>query len=99
MPSKRERLHLALTTMSLSQIGVIGSPFYSASSVVGEALDQVPKGIRALAPEITWGAIKGMRNRLVLGYDLTDGQIVLNIAQNDTKDLAGSIGRLIEKIE
>src|SRR2546423_7646504 len=59
--------------------------------IAGEALNQVPEGIRALAPEIAWGRIIGLRNRLVHNYFLIDNQIILKIAQNDTEPLAASI--------
>ena len=68
-------------------------------ATVGEALNQIPKDIQALAPEIPWAAINGLRNRLVHGFFLIDNQIILDIAQNDTEILAASIDRLIEKIK
>jgi uncharacterized protein with HEPN domain len=68
-------------------------------ATVGEALNQIPKDIRALAPEIPWAAINGLRNRLVHGFFLIDNQIILDIARNDTETLAASIDRLIEKIK
>lgn len=66
--------------------------------VVGEALNQVPKDVQALAPEIPWVPINGLRNRLVHGYWLIDTQIILRIAQADVSALVSSIDRLIEKI-
>jgi uncharacterized protein with HEPN domain len=54
---------------------------------------------RALASEIPWTAIYGLRNRLVHGFWLIDTGIVLRIAQNDTLTLAASIDSLFEKIE
>ncbi len=68
-------------------------------AVVGEALNKVPKDIQALAPQIPWTAIGGLRNRLIHGFWLIDTGIILRIAQNDTMSLIGSIERLIEKIE
>lgn len=66
--------------------------------VVGEALNQVPRDVRALAPEIPWVPINGLRNRLVHSYWLIDTQIILRIAQADASTLASAIDRLIEKI-
>jgi uncharacterized protein with HEPN domain len=68
-------------------------------AAMGEALNQVPKDIQALAPDIAWVAINGLRNRLVHSYFLIDNQIILSIAKNDTNILAASIDRLIEKIK
>jgi uncharacterized protein with HEPN domain len=66
--------------------------------VVGEALSQVPKDVQALAPDIPWTPINGLRNRLVHSYWLIDTQIILRIAQADISALVSSIDRLIEKI-
>jgi uncharacterized protein with HEPN domain len=68
-------------------------------AVVGEALSQVPKDVQALAPEIPWAAIYGLRNRLVHGFWLIDTGIILRIAQSDTQTLVASIDNLTEKIE
>jgi uncharacterized protein with HEPN domain len=67
--------------------------------LVGEALSQVPKDVQALAPEISWAAIYGLRNRLVHSYWLTDTEIILRIAQNDIPSLVGSLEPLIEKVK
>jgi uncharacterized protein with HEPN domain len=66
--------------------------------MVGEALNQVPKDVQALAPELAWIPVIGLRNRLVHSYWLTDTEIILRIAQADASVLASSLDRLIEKI-
>jgi uncharacterized protein with HEPN domain len=66
--------------------------------VVGEALNQVPKDVQALAPEIPWAPITGLRNRLVHSYWLINNKILLRIAQADISALVALIGRLIEKL-
>src|SRR5256885_863996 len=68
-------------------------------AIVGEALGQVPDNIRALAPEIAWGRVYGLRNRLVHSYFLIDIETIRDIAQNHTAPLALAIDRLIEKIK
>src|SRR5262249_42743545 len=68
-------------------------------AVVGEALSKVPKSVQALASEIPWAAISGLRNRLVHGFWPIDIGIVLRIAQNDTATLVASIDDLIAKID
>ena len=67
--------------------------------VLGEALSRVPKDVQALAPEIPWVSINGLRNRLVHAYWLINNKILLRIAQADAHELATSIARLREKIE
>ena len=68
-------------------------------AVVGEALNEVPRDIRALAPEIPWMAIKALRNRLIHSFWLIDTGIILRIAQADVGPLVASIDRLMEKIK
>jgi uncharacterized protein with HEPN domain len=67
-------------------------------AVVGEALNQVPKDVRAIAPEIAWAPIIGLRNRLVHSYWLSDTATILQIAQADARVLASSIDRLMKKL-
>jgi uncharacterized protein with HEPN domain len=68
-------------------------------TLVGEALNQVPKDVRALAPEIPWAAISGLRNRLVHSYWLIDTEIILRIARRDVPTLVASLERLVEKVK
>jgi|ERR1700681_4569676 len=68
-------------------------------AVVGEALNEVPKDVQALAPEIPWSAIYGLRNRLVHGFWLIDTSIILRIALDEVAPLVASIDHLLEKIE
>jgi uncharacterized protein with HEPN domain len=68
-------------------------------AAVGEALNQISDDIRALAPDIPWTAINGLRNRLVHAFFLIDNQIILNIARSDTEALAASLDRLINKVK
>ena len=68
-------------------------------AAAGEALNQVPKDFRGLAPDVAWTAINGLRNRLVHSFFLIDNQIIFSIAQNRTESLALAIDRLIEKIK
>jgi uncharacterized protein with HEPN domain len=66
--------------------------------VVGEALNRLPKDVQALAPEVAWTAIIGMRNRLVNSYWLVDTGIILRIAQVQARALASSIAQLMMKL-
>lgn len=66
---------------------------------VGEALNEVPKDVQALASEIPWTAIYNLRNRLVHGYWLIDTRIILNITPLDIGPLVASIDRLAKVIQ
>ena len=49
-----------------------------ALEVMGEAAGKVSDELRPMAPDIPWGAIAGMRNRLVHGYFDVDKNVVWN---------------------
>jgi uncharacterized protein with HEPN domain len=67
--------------------------------IVGEALNEVPKDVQGLAPEIPWRAIYNLRNRLIHSFWLIDPEIVLDIAQAKTMPLIDSIDRLVAKLQ
>jgi uncharacterized protein with HEPN domain len=52
-----------------------------ALEIVGEAAKHVPPEIRALAPEIPWSDIAGMRDRLIHGYGKVDLDLVWRTAK------------------
>lgn len=60
--------------------------------IVGEAAGRVSPQFRESHPEIPWGEMIGMRNRMIHGYDDIDLDIVWNTTQE-------SIPILLELIE
>ena len=60
--------------------------------IVGEAAGRVSPQFRESHPEIPWGEMIGMRNRMIHGYDDIDLDIVWNTTQE-------SIPVLLELIE
>ena len=60
--------------------------------IIGEAASRMPENIIESHPEIAWGQIISLRNRLIHGYDSIDFDILWAIVQNDLPDL-------IEKLE
>ncbi|TAK35479.1 MAG: DUF86 domain-containing protein [Chloroflexota bacterium] len=67
--------------------------------IIGEAARALPESVRALAPEISWAKIVGMRNVLVHGYFDIDTEIVWLAAKRDVPDLKPAIERLLERLE
>jgi len=68
-------------------------------AVVCEAATRLPVEIQALAPEIEWRKIRGMRNIIVHDYWQIDTGIVADTIANDLEPLTAAIGRLIAHIE
>ncbi len=67
--------------------------------ILGEAAKGLPESVRALAPEIPWHKIVGMRNVLVHGYFEIDTEIVWRTAIQEMPALRPSLERLLERIE
>ena len=44
--------------------------------IIGEAVSKLPEDIKEKNPQIPWGLIKGMRNRLIHEYFGTDLNLV-----------------------
>ena len=67
--------------------------------IIGEAAQALPEEIRALAPEIPWREIVGMRNVLVHGYFEIDADIVWDAAKRDLPPLKAAVERLLAKLD
>lgn len=67
--------------------------------IIGEAARAVPGDVRALAPEIEWPKIIGMRNVLVHGYFDIDVDIVWEAASRDAPALKPRIELLLLRLE
>jgi uncharacterized protein with HEPN domain len=69
------------------------------SAIVGEAVSHLPAEIQALAPEIPWSDVTGMRNHIVHGYWQIDLNIVAETIALDLEPLKATANRLIDLIE
>lgn len=66
--------------------------------VIGEAVKQIPDGLRQKYSAIEWRAMAGMRDRLIHNYFGVDYEIVWDVAVNKIPALEAEI-RLILKQE
>ena len=107
-----DRLHDIVSSARLAQRYAAGLDVEALSSgneqrdaalfrlaVVCEAGSHLPVDIQALAPEIRWADIRGMRNYLVHSYWQIDFAIVLDTIRDDLGPLATAATRLIAIIE
>jgi uncharacterized protein with HEPN domain len=51
--------------------------------IIGEAAGRISPGFRGAQPEIHWSEIRGMRNRMMHGYDDVDMDIVWDTVERD----------------
>ena len=63
--------------------------------VVGEAANRVTADTRQRHPSIPWGAITGMRNRLIHGYDEVDFDILWDVVQHDLPPLIAELRAIL----
>jgi uncharacterized protein with HEPN domain len=65
--------------------------------IIGEAARATPQEIRAMAPDVPWSQVIGMRHILVHDYFRIDTEIVWNVVENDLQGLKRSLQRLLEE--
>jgi uncharacterized protein with HEPN domain len=67
--------------------------------IIGEAARNLPDEVRAMAPDIPWYEIIGMRNILVHGYFAIELDIVWDAVQQDVPLLKPAVEELLKQLE
>ncbi len=67
--------------------------------IIGEAVRALPEDVQAMAPDIPWSKIIGMRNILVHGYFDIDTDIVWEAATRDIPSLKPAVERLLKRLQ
>jgi len=73
--------------------------FLHQLQIIGEAARALPEETRALAPDIPWLKIIGMRNILVHGYFGIDTDVVWDTVTQDIPVLKPAVERLLQRLE
>lgn len=64
--------------------------------VIGEAANFIPREDQVAYPEIPWGQIVALRNRLIHGYDAVDFDILWQIVTYDLPPLIVALEKIIQ---
>jgi len=62
--------------------------------IVGEAASKMSASSREVLPELPWGEMAGMRNRIVHDYANVSYQIVWNVVQNRLDELIAALEKI-----
>ncbi len=68
-------------------------------TVLGEAAKNVPAKVEVQFPELPWSQMRGIRNRVVHGYDEIDVAIIWNVVRVELPPLVPLIERVIQQGE
>ena len=93
---KARRYAKGRTRSDIEEVEMLQSALVREVMVVGEAANHVSEDTRTLAPDIDWGDIVGMRNRLVHGYRNTNNDVLWEVITDRLPPLVAALNRLIE---
>ncbi len=68
-------------------------------SIIGEAVRNIPKEMKAKNPEVAWNEIKGMRNKVIHEYFGIDEEILWKTIQDDLPIFKKQIIKLLKSIK
>lgn len=91
--------HLHRGKAAFDQDELLQGWFVRNLQIIGEAARALPEDVHALAPEIEWPKIIGMRNVLVHGYFEIDTEVVWEAASRDAPALKPRIERLLKRLK
>jgi uncharacterized protein with HEPN domain len=83
---------------SFEQDELLQGWFLRNLQIIGKAARALPEDVRALAPEIPWQKIIGMRNVLVHGYFEIDADVVWIAATRDVLALKPTVEQLVKTL-
>ena len=66
---------------------------------IGELISKLDDSFKLKYPEIAWGAIKGLRNKIVHQYEGISYPLVWDILKNDVPELIKNLSAILEKLD
>lgn len=63
--------------------------------IIGEAAYRVTPEVKEQHPDILWGKITGMRNRMIHGYDVLDLRVLHNTITQDLPSLVTALDEIL----
>jgi uncharacterized protein with HEPN domain len=89
----REAVAMAVgkTRADLDQDRMLNLALVRLLEIVGEAAGKTTEDDRLRCPEIPWGQIVGLRNRLIHGYDSVDFDVLWQIISVDLPRLISDL--------
>jgi uncharacterized protein with HEPN domain len=87
---------------SATELGADKSTLYAvvrAFEIVGEAARHIPTKARALAPDIPWSSMTGMRDRLIHGYREIDLDLLWRTATVRAAEAEPLIEALLARLD
>jgi uncharacterized protein with HEPN domain len=67
--------------------------------IVGEAAGRLSERTRGRAADVPWSEVRGMRNRLIHGYDTVEVEVVWSTVRADLPRLMEASNRLLMELE
>ena len=67
--------------------------------ILGEAANKLPDDIKAMAPEVPWDQIRGLRNRVAHEYFDMNLEMIWTVTQQHIPPLVTSLEKLKDQIE
>lgn len=81
----------AFETQELIQVWVVHH-----CEIIGEAINALPSELLSEFPEIPWGQIVGLRNRLIHEYFRIDPDVIWDITQEDLPSLRSVVSKILD---
>jgi uncharacterized protein with HEPN domain len=79
--------------------GLLQSGVVRQLEIIGEACNYLSEAFRHQRPEVDWGDIIGMRNRIIHAYFDVNYTIVWEVAQNDLPILKKQVERFLAELK